>query len=130
MDITNNKSLNCICSLNDDLFENSKEYTEKKLFELLVKLNELKFKKMMTNQFTYLLKLSEKYSIERSIKLLDEIESTGELFKIFKYFIVSIENFNNINSENSKFYQSKYDLDLYFNQLIIEINNITNNIKI
>jgi hypothetical protein len=118
MDITINKSIK------------SKEYTEKKLFELLFKLNLLKFKKIVSNELTYLLKLSEKYSIERSIKLLDEIENTGELFKIFKYFIVSIVNFNNINSENSKFHQSKYDVDLYFNQLMIEINKKTNNIQI
>lgn len=52
----------------------SNEYSDKKIFDLLVNLNILKLRNLLTDELTYLLEITEEYSIYKSIEILNEID--------------------------------------------------------
>ena len=50
------------------------EYLDKNIFDLLVNLNLLKLRNLLTDELTYLLKLTEEYSVYKTIETLNEID--------------------------------------------------------
>ena len=56
-------------------FKNSiNNFSDKKIFDLLVNLNILKLRNLLTDELTYLLKITEEYSINHTIEKLNEID--------------------------------------------------------
>ena len=56
--------------------------SDKKIFDLLVKLNILKLKNVLTDELTYLLKLAEEYTIYKNMETLQEIDLRYNLLYI------------------------------------------------